>query len=111
MSLLLKIIIGLAILLFLVRPLMQIIAALILRSIVRGAFGKVGEMALSEQPDEIHLTPEPGHQWADSSKVQGLIIPLVERGFQEAGIYSVEEMAGVVVGLMVQPEQGVAACI
>jgi hypothetical protein len=110
-SLVVKIIVGLAIVLFLIKPLMQIVAALVLRSIARGFLANVGEKALAEQPDEIHLTLEPNHDWADSATVQGFLVPLVERGFQEAGIYRVAEMEGVVVGFMVQPVQRVAACI
>jgi hypothetical protein len=68
-------------------------------------------MALEKQPDQIHLTPEPNHSWANDGEVKRLATPLVERGFQEAGVYSVDEMDGVIVRLMVQPEQNVAACI
>jgi hypothetical protein len=99
------------ILLALIKPLMRILFLLFLRKALRGGLADVGRQAMAEQPDQIHLTSEPGHAWADGAAVEALAAPLASLGFQEAGVYGIQEMAGVVVRFLVQPGECVIACI
>src|SRR5881392_1812149 len=69
----------------------------------------VGKRAMERQPDTIHLLPTPGHDWADGTSVEALGVALPALGFEEAGTYAIPELAGVVVKLLAQPEQNIAA--
>jgi hypothetical protein len=91
----------------LIRPLLR----LLLRMLFRCGLVWIGKRALAKQPEAIHLTPRAAHKWMDAAAVEAFAAPLVAHGFQEAGTYGVEEMAGVVVRFLIRPDQGVAACI
>jgi hypothetical protein len=101
----------LAVLIVLIRPLLKIVFCLLAQTVLRGWLGKVGAKALDQQPDTIHLEPRPHHVWKDAAAVNALAAPLTERGFQDAGIHTVQEMPGMVLRFLVNPAERVAACI
>jgi hypothetical protein len=99
------------IVLALIKPIVRIVFCLLLRTVLRGWLSKVGEKAMAEQPDEIHLVPEPDHAWTNRDAVEAMAAPLTSLGFEEAGLYSISEMNGVYVRLMAHPAQSIAACL
>jgi hypothetical protein len=90
---------------------MRLLVLFVLRKVFRGFLQEVGQKAAAEQPDRIHLTSEPDHEWDDGPAVEALAAPLPSLGFQEAGTYSIDEMDGVFVRFLVQPDQQVVTCI
>ena len=94
-----------------IRPLLKILVFLVMRTVCRGWLSKVGETAINEQPDEIQLEQESEQIWTDRAEAEELAVPLRRLGFEEAGVYSIQEMEGVVVRLMAHPAQSIAACV
>jgi hypothetical protein len=93
------------------KPLVRIVVLLFLRKVLRCGLEDVGKQAIDKQPDQIHLTPEPGHCWLDNAAVNAVTAPLAPLGFREAGTFTIQEMPGVAVRFLVQPDQRVAACV
>jgi len=94
----LQILVLLAILLLLgaARPLLkQLIARLLGRAI--------GEHALQQQPDTIHLERAVSPQWTNPSAIATIADPLLSRGFQDAGTYRIAELAPIQVRLLAHP--------
>jgi hypothetical protein len=89
----------------------RLLVFLVKRGLCRAGLKWVGDQAMAKQPDEIHLVPRPGHAWTNEAAMKTLATPLPALGFEEAGIYSIPEMAGCYVRLFAQPEQRVAACL
>jgi hypothetical protein len=111
MDLFIKITLAVVCGLLLLNLLKRVLMLLFLRVLMRAGLTAVGRQAMAEQPDEIHLTPEPEHVWADADAVEEIASPLASLGFQEAGTFAIEEMAGVMVRFLIQPDQRVIACI
>jgi hypothetical protein len=93
------------------KPLTRLLIFLLVRMGLRAGLADVGSRAVAKQPDQIHLTPRPGHAWTNGPGVDVLAAPLSSLGFSEAGTYAIQEMAGVCVKFLVQPDQRLAACI
>lgn len=93
------------------KPLTRILMLLFVRMGFRAGLADVGSRAVAKQPDLIHLAPRPGHPWTNSAAVEALAVPLPSLGFSEAGTYGIQEMAGLFLKLLVQPDQRIAACI
>src|SRR5215212_5706154 len=93
------------------RPLLKIAVFLIVRTFCRGWLSKVGETAMAQQPDEIHLEQESEEVWVDRGEAEELALSLRRLGFEEAGVYRIREMEGVVVRLMAHPARSIAACV
>jgi hypothetical protein len=93
------------------RVLAYLLVFLVKRGFCRAGLKWVGDQAMVKQPDEIHPSPRPGHSWTNTSAMETMAAPLPGLGFQDAGIYGIEEMAGVFLRLFAQPEQRVAACL
>src|SRR5438270_322593 len=93
------------------RVIVRLAMFLLVRTVLRKFLVGIGNKAIDKQPDEIHLTPQPEHPWADSAAVQALAAPLPALGFAEAGTYRVDDLAGVFVRFLVHAEERVAACI
>jgi hypothetical protein len=93
------------------KPILGLLVRLLLRVVFRRALEHVGQRAMSQQPDRIHLTRETEQDWDDPEAVERLLAPLAAHGFQEAGDFSVDEMEGVLVRFRVQPNQRVVACV
>jgi hypothetical protein len=73
-----------------------------------GALKDIGKKAVDAQPDRITLSRISSPAWQDASVGQ-VISSLRTAGFKEAGVYSVDKMPGVEVGILVKTEDCVAA--
>jgi hypothetical protein len=100
-----------AVVLVLLIPIIRLVIRLLLRALFRRGLAYVGKLAMNQQPDRIHLTPGTVDDWEDPEAAEALISPLVPHGFQEAGTYTIEEMDGVAVRFLIQPEQCVVAAV
>ena len=65
----------------------------------------IGRRALEKQPDQIHLTNASSSAWRKPDLAVGLTRSLIEMGFEDAGAYTVPEMPGLVLRLMVQTRE------
>jgi hypothetical protein len=101
----------LAVMIVVLRPILGLLVRLLLRTFFRGWLERVGERAMAQQPDQIHLTPCADHNWLDAGAVQALAAPLAARGFHEAGTYTIQEMEGVGVRFLIEPEERIVACV
>ena len=93
------------------RVLARVLVFLMKRGICRAGLKWVGHQAMAKQPDGIHLIPCTGHVWTNPGAMQVMGRPLPALGFEDAGVFGIQEMAGVYLRLLVQPEQRVAACL
>lgn len=93
-----------AIAIFLLTPLSRIVLAAI--------FGhSIGEAALKRQPDTIHLrTAEPA-KFRHPGRVQALASEYEQRGFESAGSFTIPEMPGVHLQLLVHTDDCMLATI
>jgi len=80
---------------------------IVLRLAVRRFFSGVGRKVLAQQSGEIHLRPAPDHIWDDSFAMGRLAQPLLDRGFTDAGTFTIAEMP---VTLRLFAKAGDAAC-
>lgn len=78
---------------------------------LRGFLKDVGRQALANQPDQIKLSQQPGHQWKDAAAVNRLVEPLVKRGFTDLGPYIVDVMPYVMLRFLVNPAVSIYACV
>jgi len=75
-------------------------------------FGRaIGRHAVDRQPDTIQLTNAPANVWRKPEAAAALAKPLLSTGFEDAGTYTIAEMPGVIVRLMVQPRESQFACV
>jgi hypothetical protein len=89
---------GVLALLFLLAPVVRVIAALL--------FGKsIAASALAKVPDTIRLTPAGPSPWLEPAAVAELCDSLRARGFEDGGSFTVDEMPGVVVSLFADPRR------
>lgn len=87
----------------------RVLALLVVRKAFRGALEEVGRQALAKTQDVVTLHPEPGYQWMNSSIEAQYVNPLRALGFTDAGIYSVQQMAGVHVRMLVHEQDRIHA--
>jgi len=78
---------------------------------LRGTLQKVGTNAIQRQPDAIHLQAADISAWPEAQGALDLAAPLLGEGFQEAGIFTVPELPGVVLQLLAQPIESMYAAI
>jgi hypothetical protein len=90
---------------------LPIVKQLIVFGIARLIGRAVGQAALNQQPDEIQLIEADSRAWKNAQAAAIIADPLTARGFQDAGIYRIPEMPGVIVGLMAKPEERFLAAI
>jgi hypothetical protein len=64
----------------------------LLKRKLRGALESLADLRYTVTPARIHLTREESIAWKDPGTVQTVSSPLPAMGFQEAGLYSTEEM-------------------
>lgn len=84
----------------------------LLMSIIVRVFGRaIGESAVAKQPDRIHLVRSVPSAWTDAAASAALAEPLVHCGFADAGTFSVQEMPGLVVRLLVNPGERFLAAV
>jgi len=84
----------------------------LLRVLIAAVAGKaVGRAALAEQPDTIHLTRTDANAWRDRRKVGAIAGGFRPCGFEDAGTYTIDQLAGVTLRLMVHAQQSFYADI
>lgn len=91
--------------------LMPIVKQLLVFGLARLLGRAVGQAALNQQPDTIRLSPAGAHAWKNAQGAITFATPLCDRGFQDAGTYTIAEMPGVIVRLLAKPEEHFYAAI
>ncbi|HVP14600.1 MAG TPA: hypothetical protein VMS88_03590 [Terriglobales bacterium] len=82
------------------------------RVLVALAAGRaVGKAALQGQPDRIELREANLQSWKDPDAAQRLTEPLILLGYEQAGSFTVPQLPGVVVRLLVHVRECVLACV
>jgi hypothetical protein len=61
---------------------------------------EIGARALAAQPDTIRLVPATPGVWRDPDAQERIAAALLERGFRDAGTYSIPELPGVAARLL-----------
>lgn len=89
----------------------RLAAMLFLRTAVKGALEDVGTRAMANVPDRITLVHQNLHSWNPGPEVARLADPIFSKGFQEGGLFSIREMAGVTVRFLVKPSECIVAAI
>jgi len=93
-----------------------LVALALIRSLIplllARVFGRaIGSHAIARQPDQIHLHHQGPSVWADPRAVLPLSGPLLQRGFQDAGVYRVRELPDVTLQLAVKSDESMMAVI
>src|SRR5215471_16464906 len=101
----------LLVLLLIVGSLRRLLKLGFVQLLFRGFLKDVGRKALANQPDQIKLSQQPGHQWKDAAAVNRLVGPLLRRGFTDAGPYSVDVMPHVTLRFLVNSSVSIYACV
>lgn len=83
----------------------------VVRGLFRAGLADIGREALERQADHVHLSSRNRTAWRDASTASALADPLLRAGFDDAGIYSVDEIPGVVLHLMSKPDEGLTAIV
>lgn len=89
----------------------RVLTYLLMRRAGRQALVEVGKRAVTKLPEYISLSRVSAPEWTNQELVRQQAEPLLQCGFQDAGIYSVDKMPGVLIRMMCQPQAGVAAHI
>ena len=89
----------------------RVLTYLLIRRAGRQALAEVGKRALTKLPEFVHLSRVESPAWTNAELVRQQAEPLLRCGFQDAGVYSVDRMPGVLIRMMCQPQAGVAAHI
>jgi hypothetical protein len=88
----------------LLSPVLRVLVALV-------AGKKIGAAALARQPDRICLERTAGNAWKNSTAPGAIAAVLTSRGFEDAGVYTVPEMPGILVQLLAHSGDGLYAAI
>jgi len=91
--------------------LLPVVKRLLVFGLARLIGRAVGQVALNQQPDTIQLAAAGPKAWKNARSAAAFALPLSDRGFQEAGTYTIREMPGVVVRLMAKSEEHFYAAI
>src|SRR5712692_8918606 len=97
--------------LFLYGALKRLFALLFTRAGVNASFNDVGQQALAQQPDRIVLVHRDLHSLKADPAVPRFADALFSKGFQEAGLFAIRELPGVMVRFLVKPAESVMAAI
>ncbi|MFY9561566.1 MAG: hypothetical protein WAQ52_15135 [Terriglobales bacterium] len=89
----------------------RVLTYLLMRQAGRQALAEVGKRAVTKLPEYISLSRVESPAWTNQELVRQQAEPLLRRGFQDAGVYSVDKMPGVYIRMLCQPQAGVAAHI
>lgn len=89
----------------------RILTYLLMRRAGRLALAEVGKRALTKLPEYVSLSRVESPDWTNAELVRQQAEPLLGCGFQDAGVYSVDKMPGVLIRMMCQPQSGVVAHI
>jgi hypothetical protein len=90
---------------------MRIFALLFLRTALIKAAEDVGQRALNQQPDHIHLSSRGPRAWSQPDAAGALATPLLENGFADAGTYAVDPLPGLLVRLLVDERNGMLGVV
>ncbi len=88
---------------------LSVLSRVLGRSAFRAGLAEVGRQALARQFDHVHLAARNSFAWQDASAAAEQSDPLLQAGFQDAGVFSVDEIPGVVLRLMSKPDEGLTA--
>jgi hypothetical protein len=84
----------------------------LLRLVIAAVAGKqIGAAALAKQPDRISLQRTGTNQWKHAAAPGTIVAALTPRGFEDAGVYTIPEMPGMVVQLLADSVHGLYAAI
>ena len=89
----------------------RLLAFILLRFFGRWIGKAIGQAALAQQPDQIHLDPTNADTWTDVRAAYDLAAPLRSRGFRDAGTFRIQEMNGVLVQLLAHPDESFYAAV
>ncbi len=89
----------------------RILAYAMMRRAGRQALAEAGKRALTKLPEFISLSRVESPDWTNPELVRQQAEPLLACGFEDAGVYRVDKMPGVLIRIMCQPQTGVAAHI
>jgi len=82
----------------------------VLRLAIAALAGKqIGAAALAKQPDSIHLQRGEETSWKNGAAPRQIATTLLTRGFEDAGVYTVAELPGLVVQLFANASDRVYA--
>lgn len=89
----------------------RILTYVLVRRAGRLALEEVGKRALTKLPEYVSLARVESPDWTNAELVRQQAEPLLACAFQDAGVYTVDKMPGVLIRMMCQPQSGVAAHI
>lgn len=87
----------------------KLLASFLVAKAGESALKAVGTKAIQVQPDWITLNKIPMPQFTDANGVQAMVRPLTNAGFTSAGVYMPDKMPGVLIHILVKPEDSLAA--
>lgn len=90
--------------LVLLRPLLRVAIALV-------AGRSIGRRVLEAQPDRIELREAGQQAWQDPAAAYRMTEPLLLLGYESAGTFTVPQLPGVVLRLLVQAREGVLGIV
>lgn len=96
--------VGALVVVTLLSPVLRVLVALV-------AGKQIGAAALAKQPDRIGLQRAVPTAWKNSAAPGAIAAVLSSRGFEDAGVYTVPEMPGILVQLLADSREGVYAAI
>ena len=80
--------------------------------VIARLFGRaIGAKALAHQPDRIRLTQGGAQAWKNPGAANAIADPLLARGFEDAGTFTVAELNGVVVRLLAKADDSLYAAV
>src|SRR5262245_65538343 len=72
----------------------------VLRLVIAAVAGKqIGASALARQPDQVHLQRSGPQAWKNAGAAAKVSDVFLTRGFEDAGVYTVAELPGLVIQL------------
>ena len=74
-----------------------------------GALNGIGQAAIHKQPDWVTLNRVSPPEWKNAAAIDELVRPLKSAGFADVGAYAVDKMPGVLIEILVKPEDCVIA--
>jgi hypothetical protein len=89
----------------------RILTYLLMRRAGRQALAEAGKRALTKLPEYVSLSRVEFPDWTNQELVRQQAEPLFGCGFQDAGVYRIDKMPGVLIRMLCQPLTGVAAHI
>ena len=89
----------------------RVLTYVLMRRASREALAEVGRRTLSKLPAFVSLLPVESPDWTNPEAIRQQTGPLLACGFEDAGVFSVDQMPGVLIRMMCQSQTGVAAHI